>query len=153
MESVLDFVKNGLLFGIFGSVILMLAPNKSYQKHISFVVGLLFILVMIHPVMTFFSMDEETYRSTFEHFFDMEYYGEKQYGKDMELYQKTLQLQLKAVLMDAGYNLKDIEINIDDSGNVYEVHIRFDEPADDVQGIEQYMKETFGEEVVVCYEY
>lgn len=153
MESVLDFVKNGLLFGIFGSVILMLAPNKSYQKHISFVVGLLFVLVMLHPIMTFFSMDEATYCSTFEHFFDIESYGENQYGKDLELYQKTLQLQLKSVLMDAGYNVKEIGIELDGSGNVYEVHIRFDKPADAVQGIEQYVKETFGEEVVVCYEY
>ena len=153
MEAVLDFVKNGLLFGIFGSVILMLAPNKSYQKHISFVVGLLFVLVMIHPIMTFFSMDEATYRSTFEHFFDMESYGGNQYGKDLELYQKTLQLQLKAVLMDAGYSVKEIGIELDGSGNVYEVCIRFDEATDAAQGIEQYIKKAFGEEVVVRYEY
>ena len=47
----LNWVKSGLLFGVMASVILMLCPNKSYMKHIGMVIGLLFILVMLHPLM------------------------------------------------------------------------------------------------------
>ena len=63
MQQIFEWVKSGLLFGIFSSIIILLSPNKSYEKHINLVVGLLFILVMIHPVMAFFNIDGETYYS------------------------------------------------------------------------------------------
>ena len=34
---------------------------NDYEKHMSLVVGLLFLLVMIHPIMTFFGIDGQTY--------------------------------------------------------------------------------------------
>lgn len=68
MEGILDWVRSGLLFGIVSSVILMLCPNKSYAKHIGLVVGLLFILVMLHPVMEWMEIDEQTYVSYIKDF-------------------------------------------------------------------------------------
>ena len=63
MEQILTWVKNGLLFGVISSLILLLSPNKSYEKHMNLVVGLLFILVMIHPIISFFDLDSKTYVS------------------------------------------------------------------------------------------
>ena len=69
MEQILSWVRSGLLFGIVSSVILMLCPNKSYARHIGLVVGLLFILVMIHPVMELLQIDEDTYITYIRDFF------------------------------------------------------------------------------------
>lgn len=149
---ILDWVKSGLLFGIFGSVILMLTPNKSYEKHISFVVGLLFILVMLHPLMELLSLDSQTYFHSIENYFSLETGNVNPSENDLRLYAQTLEVQIKAVLMDAGYNINAIKIEMNSTGDVTGITISFADGVTDLSKLEQYIYNVFGQEVTICYE-
>ena len=96
MEGILDWVRSGLLFGIVSSVILMLCPNKSYAKHIGLVVGLLFILVMLHPVMEWMEIDEQTYVSYIKDFFAVSS-SERISDQSIQLYGESIAIQIKAI--------------------------------------------------------
>lgn len=152
MEAILSWVKNGLVFAVFASVILMLCPSKSYMKHISLVVGLLFILVMLHPLMELFQLDSRTYLSYIEHFLMLE---ESQTGvskEHMDLYMESIELQLMAKFKEHGYGIHEVKVLSDTEGNVEEVHISFLAEVHGLEYIEAYLKDLFGQEVSIYYE-
>lgn len=153
MEWVLSWVKSGLLFGVFASVILMLCPNKSYQKHIGLVVGLLFMLVMMHPLMEIFQVDGSTYVSYIQNFLMMEAGSDRVTNSDLELYEESVNIQLMANLIEGGYPVKKIEVAADTGGNIEEVTILFEGEVEHLNLLERYLKELFGEEVVISYVY
>lgn len=153
MEWVLSWVKSGLLFGVFASVILMLCPNKSYQKHIGLVVGLLFMLVMMHPLMEIFQVDGSTYVSYIQNFLMMEAGSDRVTNSDLELYEESVNIQLTANLIEGGYPVKKIEVAADTRGNIEEVTILFEGEVEHLNLLERYLKELFGEEVVISYVY
>lgn len=150
MEMILSWVKSGLLFGIFASVILMLCPNKSYQKHISMVVGLLFILVMLHPVMELLQVDGSTYFAYIQNFLMLE--ENQMSDSNIELYEEALNIQLSANLQESGYLVKEVKTRVDNEGNVEKVTIVFAGEVTGLETIELYLKNVFGEEVVIQYE-
>ncbi len=149
---ILDWVKSGLLFGIFGSLILMLTPNKSYQKHISFVVGLLFILVMLHPLMELLSLDSQTYFRSIENYFSLESGSMNPSENDLRLYSQTLEMQLKAVLIDSGYEIEKITVQMNGLGDVTGIIISFKGDVTDLSSLEAYIHNLFGQEVTIRYE-
>lgn len=151
MEWILSWVKSGLLFGVFASVILMLCPNKSYQKHIGLVVGLLFILVMLHPLMQVFQVDGSTYVSYIRNFLMLETGSERITDSDLELYEESLNIQLMANLVESGYPVKKIETKADITGAVEEVAVLFEGEVDRLETLERYLKDLFGEGVVISY--
>lgn len=153
MEWVLSWVKSGLLFGVFGSVILMLCPNKSYQKHIGLVVGLLFILVMLHPLMEVFEVDGSTYVSYIQNFLMLETGSDRITDSDLELYEESLNIQLMANLTEGGYPVKKIATKADTAGHIGRVTIQFHGEVESLDVLERYLKDLFGEEVVISYEY
>lgn len=152
MEQILTWVKSGLLFGILSSVVLLLSPNKSYEKHMSLVVGLLFILVMIHPVMSFLNLDGQTYIAYIQNYIEASENGEELSENEISLYGESVGLQLKETLKGAGYNIKEINVDVDDKGSVYRIAISFLDEAGEVDLLEQYIKNVFGEEVLIEYE-
>lgn len=152
MDVILDWVKSGLLFGILGSVIIMLSPNKSYEKYISFVVGLLFILVMIHPLMEFFSLDSTTFLRSVENFLILENNTDGLSENDKKLYEDALGLQLKTVFTDAGCQLENVVVKMDNTGKVYQVNLIVTGRMIELSQIEGYIHNLFGEEVILCYE-
>lgn len=152
MENILTWVKSGLLFGILSSVILLLSPNKSYEKHMSLVVGLLFILVMIHPVMSFLNLDGQTYISYIQNYIEASENGGGLSENEIGLYGESIGIQLKETLKGAGYNIRDIDVDVDGKGSVYRIAISFDGEAGEVDMLEQYVKNIFGEEVLIEYE-
>lgn len=153
MEWILSWVKSGLLFGVFGSVILMLCPNKSYQKHIGLVVGLLFILVMLHPLMEIFQVDGSTYVSYIQNFLMLEAGSDRITDSDLELYEESLNIQLMANLAEGGYPVRKIETTADKTGHIAEVTILFEGEVERLNALEGYLKNLFGEEVVITYVY
>ena len=153
MEWVLSWVKSGLLFGVFASVILMLCPNKSYQKHIGLVVGLLFMLVMMHPLMEIFQVDGSTYVSYIQNFLMMEAGSDRVTDSDLELYEESVNIQLMANLIEGGYPVKKIEVAADTGGTIEEVTILFEGEVEHLNLLERYLRELFGEEVVISYVY
>ncbi|MDE6761238.1 MAG: stage III sporulation protein AF [Lachnospiraceae bacterium] len=152
MEFVLSWVKSGLLFGILSSVVLMLSPNKSYMKHIGMIVGLLFILVMIHPVMELFHLEGSTYASYVRNFLMMETENNEISGADLELYEESVSMQLMAVLKEHAYPVKNVMVKAGEDGNIISVSVMFDSSVEELESLETYLKNLFGEEVRIRYE-
>lgn len=152
MEFVLSWVRSGLLFGVFASVILMLSPNKSYMKHIGMVVGLLFIMVMLHPLMELFQIDESTYAAYLRNYLMLETGEEHNSRENVELYMDTVRLQLKAALSEGGYPVKDIRMQSDDHGDIKRVTLVLFAGAGETEGLERYLRNLFGEDVRIGYE-
>lgn len=152
MEFVLSWVKSGLLFGILSSVVLMLSPNKSYMKHIGMIVGLLFILVMIHPIMELFHLEGSTYVSYVRNFFMMETENDGVSKADLELYEESVSMQLAAVLKDHAYPVKKVMAKVGDDGKIISVSVVFDSSVIQLESLETYLKSLFGEEVRIRYE-
>lgn len=151
MEMILSWVKSGLLFGILASVILMLCPNKSYQKHIGMVVGLLFILVMLHPIMEIFQVDGSTYAAYIRNFLMLETENSSISDSNLELYAESLNIQLMANFQESNYPVKEVRTTVDETGQVQEVEIWFDGEVRGLEKMELYLKNLFGEEVVITY--
>lgn len=152
MEFILSWVKSGLLFSIFASIILMLSPNKTYMKYISLIVGLLFILVIIHPFMEVLNLDSTTYVSYIENLLRLDGTQENMTKEHRELYEDSVALQLVAVLKDGGYGIDEIIVEVNDTGNIEEIHIAFTGAVKELEQIEDYIKNLFGEEVRIYYE-
>lgn len=148
----IGWVKSGLLFGVFASVILMLCPNKSYVKHIGMVVGLLFILVMLHPLMELFSVDASTYASYIKNFLMLETENTDFSEENRQLYELSLASQLEAVFIEKGYPVTEVCVRTDQSGNVEEVILSFGEGMFELQNVEMYLKRLLGEDVRITYE-
>lgn len=153
MDIVMSWVKSGLLFTIMASVIMMLCPNKSYIKHISLVVGLLFILVMIHPVMDFLNLDSTTYIAYIENLLMLEGTQEEMSDHHIDMYEESVALQLMATLNESGYAVQRIQVDVLEDGNVREVCISFEDEVENLEQVETYMRNLFGEEVIVSYEF
>lgn len=151
MEGIMSWVKSGLLFTILASVILMLSPNKSYMKHISLVVGLLFILVMVHPIMSFFNLDSKVYVSYLENFLKMERMQENMSENHIAMYEESVALQLTASLKESGYNVDEIRVKAENDGSVREIRLSFVSATDNLEQIEEYLHRLFGEEVNIIY--
>lgn len=152
MEVVLNWVKSGLLFGILASVILMLSPNKSYAKHISTVVGLLFILVMIHPIMELFHIDQDTYVSYIKNFLAIEAVDLGGSYENIEFYEETINYQLEAALQEKGYPVKKVMVRADENGEIERVNMLFTSKIIGAEKLELYLKNMFGEGVRINYE-
>lgn len=152
MTEILSWVKSGLLFGIFSSVIMMLTPNKSYEKHISLIVGLLFVLVMIHPVMSFLNLDGQTYISYIQNFISASEEGDELSEGDRVLYAESLRMQLEAALYEAGYSVRHVEVFVNHAGEVEEVSLSFYSEVEQLEDLERYLKNVFGEACGIVYE-
>lgn len=152
METILSWVKSGLLFGIFASVVLMLCPNKSYMKHIGMVVGLLFILVMIHPLMEIFRIDSSTYADYIKNFLIIDTDSDEISDSDLELYEESLKAQLKAVLKENGYAFEEVSVDADKEGNIVKVELFVGKNIGNIEPVEKYLESLFGEDVKICYE-
>ena len=152
MELVLSWVKSGLLFGILGSVIIMLVPSKTYIKHIGMVIGLIFILVMLRPVISFLEMDGNMYSSFVKSFLMVEGETEVIPDEDIEMYEDAVNIQLMTVLKEHGYGVKSIKVKACEDGTVENVTVVFEGDVKDLECIELYLKQVLGEEVDICYE-
>ena len=150
MTMVLGYIKSVLLFGIFSSVVIMAAPDKSFEKHISLAVGIIFILLIIYPVMSLLNEDSSTYISYIKNCFASESYVLSDSEKD--IYADSIAIQLEEILVNAGYMIGRIKIKVDDEGNVYGISIQFNDDVNNLEALEGYIKNVFGEEVYISYE-
>ncbi len=152
MEQILTWVKNGLLFGVISSLILLLSPNKSYEKHMNLVVGLLFILVMIHPIISFFDLDSKTYVSFIQNYIGASGNGDYLSEEELSLYTDTIGIEILSVLEDAGYSVDNVTPYVDEKGTVYKIEISVDGGERTLYALERYIRNVFGEEVEIIYE-
>ena len=152
MEQIMEWVKSGLFFGILSSMIILLCPNKSYEKHMNLVVGLLFILVMIHPLMSFLNIDGQTYISYIQNYIMASENGGKLSDEERELYGTSLGVQLKEMIARAGYPVDSVEVTVDETGQVIGVNISFYKEISDVFAVSEYLRNVFGEEIYITYD-
>lgn len=152
MEQILTWVKNGLLFGVISSLILLLSPNKSYEKHMNLVVGLLFILVMIHPIISFFDLDSKTYVSFIQNYIGASGNGDYLSDKEISLYTDTIGIEILSVLEDAGYSVDEVRPYVDEKGSVYRIVVSVKSDEQSFYALERYIRSVFGEEVEIIYE-
>ena len=101
MNAVIDWVRSILLFGIFSSVILNLSPNKSYEKHISIVVGMIFILLIINPVTKFRMKDGDAYMSYIKNYVITDRSGLEVSEGARSLYEDSIRIQLEEAFFKA----------------------------------------------------
>ena len=149
--EVYSWIKDALLFGIFSSVIIMLSPNKSYEKHISLAVGMIFILVVIHPFMQLAKTDTDTYISYIRSFIvpETDYTANKD---ESMLYEESIRIQLEALLVRAGYPVRRLKVYVDDNNEVSRITISFSKEVVELEKLENYLKSIFGQEVMIVYE-
>ena len=152
MEVILSWVKSGLLFGVFASVILMLSPNKSYMKHIGMVVGLLYILVMLHPLMELFNLDGSTYANYIKNFLMLATENNQISDSNLQFYEESVETQLMAVLKEYGYPVESVSISSDQEGKILKVRLIVGGEIREIESLERYLKKLFGEDVKICYE-
>ena len=152
MNLILSWVKSGLLFGIFSSVILMLCPNQTYQKYISLVIGFVFILVMMHPILYLLHMDNMTYTSFVQNYIRIQFDENTLSDTEQSLYEETVRIQLQAGLKDGGYPVKNIDLDADTNGIIRAVTLYFSSEIMETEVLEQYLKNLFGEDVTINYE-
>lgn len=151
MEVVLEWVKSCLLFGIFASVIIMLSPNKTYMKHISLVIGMLFVLVMLHPIMELLELDGSTYLSYLKNYFAVENEAEITDG-ELVMYEESLSLELTLMLQREGFSVKEAMVTADEDGTVKQVVISFVDQPEQVEKLQILLVAIFGEETEIEYE-
>ena len=152
MTQVLEWVKSGLLFGIFSSMIILLCPNKSYEKHMNMVVGLLFILVIIHPVMTFLNLDGQTYISYIQNYITASENGNQLSEGEKKLYGESIKIKLTEMFEASGYPIHNINVMVDENGRVSDIIISFSEQISSTDIIEKYLTSAFGEDINIIYE-
>ncbi|MCR5700915.1 MAG: stage III sporulation protein AF [Lachnospiraceae bacterium] len=152
MEELFSWIRSGLLFAVFSSTILLLSPNKSYEKHISLVVGLLFILVMFHPVMTILDIDEKTYVDYIRNYLSLEQSGDTLSAGGCRLYEESVKTQLEGILKEAGYKVKSLQVHSDESGTIYKIEISFEDEVYALDDLETYLYNSFGKGVLIVYE-
>ncbi|MCM1157038.1 MAG: stage III sporulation protein AF [Bacteroidales bacterium] len=152
MEEILAWVRSGLLFGIVASLVMMLSPNKAYQKHISLVVGLLFILVMVHPIMELFDLDSSTYLSYIRNFLMLETRQEEMSEENILLYEESVNAQLKTVLQEGGYPVENVSVRAEEDGRITEICLVFNKEVDELERLEHNLINLFGEDVRIRYE-
>lgn len=152
MEVVMQWVRSGLLFGIVASVVLMLSPNKTYAKHISMVVGLLFILVMIHPVMELFHVEKGTYMNYMKNLVRMETDEGKIEEEDLEYYEEITAYQLMISLQEMGYTVNKAEVTAGEDGVIEKIKLNVEDEIRQLEKVEIYLKNMYGEDVKISYE-
>ncbi|MDO5155421.1 MAG: stage III sporulation protein AF [Eubacteriales bacterium] len=147
------WVKSGLLFGVLASVILLICPNKSYTKHISMVIGLLYILIMIHPVMEFLHLDTQSYVDYMNNLLLVEGKQSEYSKRDIRLYEEMLEKQIYAVFNENESLVAYVSVDMNDKGEVEEITIKMsDEGINNKQCITEELTYMFGEEVYIRYE-
>lgn len=147
-----QWIKSILLFGVFASVILILCPNKNYQKHISFVVGLLFILVMFHPIMSLLQMDARSYIDYVKNLFLVENVQMNDAKEENIIYEEMMEKQILIVLTEYGYPIRNVDVEMNSYGEVERIRISGETKEDFSKSINDYLTQLFGEEVDIRYE-
>ena len=82
----------------------------------------------------------------------LEVQEEEMTESEQELYEESIILQLKAVLQEKGYPIEEIEVSSDDKGKIEKITFMITEQITGLNELEYYLKEMFGEEIIVCYE-
>lgn len=152
MDYVFDWVKSGLIFGIFSSVILLISPNKSYMKHIGMVVGLLFILVILHPIMELFHIDSSTYSAYVKNVLRMESNQSYISSENIKIYEESVEMQIMAIFSEYKMEVEDVRVVSDDEGKIDSIYLKLENEISNLEKIDLYLKNMFGEEVNIEYE-
>lgn len=59
MQEILNLVKYVAVFFLLEQLVLNLLPGKSYEKYVKFYLGLLLLLLLLHPVLRIFRLTEK----------------------------------------------------------------------------------------------
>lgn len=152
MNTVIGWVKSILLFGIFSSVLLNLSPNKSYEKHISIAVGMIFILLIINPVTKFRINDSDAYMSYIKNYIIADKSRQQISDGARSLYEDSIRIQLEEAFYEAGYPVKRVKVFANDEGEVYKLSISFRGEVSNLAAVEAYVNSIFENGVLIEYE-
>ena len=71
---------------------------------------------------------------------------------DLELYEESINMQLMAVLKEHAYPVKRVMVKAGEDGKIVNVSVVFDSSVVQLESLETYIKNLFGEEVRIRYE-
>lgn len=148
----LQWIKGCLLFSIFSSVILMLCPNKSYYKHISLVVGLLFVLVMIRPLANWNGKNISYYTDYVRRVIFSEQMNRDVEKEYMKSYSDYLKKQIERYLKEKDYQIQVRRIGIDENGMLRKLVVHVDLEGKSLADAENALIQIAGQDVDIIYE-
>jgi hypothetical protein len=97
-------------------------------------------------------MDEDTYLSYIQNLLKVEESETAFTQNDIKLYESSLEAQLKAVFLEKGYEVKNVEVQTDSEGNVQEVVLSMGGETAELENVEEYLHKLLGEDVRIVYE-
>ena len=127
MEEIYVWIKNIVIYMIINTIIMNLLGNKSYKKYVSIVSGMILVLIVISPLVSFMKLEEnldyflqsndfaiET--SDFKN--DLNRMEEQQSNAIFAEYQDKIKLQVKDLLLEESVYLDSFHITLDrDAGH------------------------------------
>lgn len=114
---------------VFISFIELVMPDKKYKKYIKFILGLIFIIVLVEPLVEVFAGENFLSNSLFDNQIQMEkkslqsqlsYYDGKQKNLIKKQYDELLKKQVENLLSGHGYQVEKLELRVSE-GNMTEL--------------------------------
>jgi stage III sporulation protein AF len=135
MDEFNIYIRNIAYFIIFRSFLSIISPTEKYKPYIKFVSGLIMIIIVITPVMSFISgVDTQDLLGRIQNNMDMGiiekergYYSDIQLNMVMDEYKEELTARIEHRLNDIGYRVLYSECEIstgdEDFGNVTGLYV------------------------------
>ena len=65
MQAILDMVRMIAVFYLLEQMVLQLIPGERYERYVRFYLGLLLVLLLLHPVFQIFRLSEQLDQKVF----------------------------------------------------------------------------------------
>jgi stage III sporulation protein AF len=122
MEYLRDWIRNIVVYMILNTIIMNLLGDKSYKKYVSIVSGMILLLIVITPVLritkledslNFFLQANDYTVEASEFKNDVNRMEKEQRELIFAEYEKKLQSQVEALLLEEGFILTDFQVTIE----------------------------------------
>ena len=65
MQAILDMMRIIAVFYLLEQIVLQLIPGQNYERYVRFYLGLLLVLLLLHPVFRIFRLSEQLDQKVF----------------------------------------------------------------------------------------
>jgi len=149
----IEWVRRGLLFCLFSSIIMMICPDKKYYKHLSMIMGLMFILVMIRPFSVLMHTNSQSYIDYLKHLLLFEGTTVEMKYEYREEYESVIESQIELLMKEKGFDISSVNVAINHKGEMEMILLHSANcTVEDINNMENLLKTIYGEDVIIGYE-